>query len=130
MVEKVLLHYEAHWCKLKQRRGLKTDPYSTPYPRFCAVELKPFVETNYYWGRTPIIGSISNSIMLRFMKQYVMIYDIKFFCRSKNIPQTNNFLSIAFSIFSVRLINAWAVEKVFWNPNCFCIEIAGRLRIS
>ena len=40
------------------------------------------------------------------------------FCKSTKTPQTNFLLSIAFSIFSIRLITACAhvVEIFFWNP--------------
>ena len=60
------------------------------------------------------------------MKQYVKIYSIKCFLQIKKDP-TNILLSIAFSIFLIRLIliTACAVENFFEIHIVFCIESSG-----
>ena len=71
-------------------------------------------------GRKPTIGYISYSIMWKFIKQYVMIKCIKCFLQLNKDSISKRFIIyIAFSIFSIRLITACAVEKSFWGPNIF-----------
>ena len=48
-----------------------------------------------------------------------LIYSIKYFLQVRKTPRTNILLSIAFSIFSIKLITECAVKILFWNPNCF-----------
>ena len=58
--------------------------------------------------------------MGKFIKQYVVIYSIKLitlslaFCKSTKALQTKSLLSIAFSVFLIRLITACTVEKIFY----------------
>ena len=64
-----------------------------------------------------------------FMKQYAMNY-IKYYIKSTKTPQTNILLSIASSIFSIRLIiTACAVEIFFEIQIVFCIDPFGHSKI-
>ena len=63
------------------------------------------------------------------MKQYVMIYSIKCFFFSKT-PQANILLSIVFSIFSIGLITACAVENFFEIQIVFYIEPFGHSKTT
>ena len=115
-IVRMLWNYEDHWYILKKRRGPRTDPWGTPYWKFGISKSNPFIVTNcFLLERQEENQQLAISLIPKFIKQYFMIYSIKSFANQQRLHKQ----SIAFSIFSIRLITASAVEKLFWNPNCF-----------
>ena len=103
-----LWHYEDHWYIFKKEEDLEETPAAPHIKALCFR-----VKSIYCYkllsvrevGRKTTIGYILYSKKWKFMT-----------------PRTKTSLSIAFSIFSIRLITACVVENVFWNPNCIYIE--------
>ena len=58
-----------------------------------------------------------------------LIYSIKYFLQVRKTPRTNILLSIAFSIFSIKLITECAVKFYFGIQIAFYIEPFGHSKI-
>ena len=109
-----------------KKKGTQNRPLRHPMLKTLYFRVK-----SIYWykllsvrkvGRKPTIGYISYTMVWKFMKQYIMIYSIKCFLQI-NKDSTNILLSIAFSIFSIRLMTACLVENFFFEIQIvFCIE--------
>ena len=109
--------------------GTQNRPQGTPHWKLCVSDSNPFIvsyttllSVRGVARRKPIIGYNSYSVVWKFMKQYVMIYSIKFFFASQQKDFTNeNFIIYClFNVFN-KANYCMCTRKKFWNPNQFVI---------
>ena len=126
---KTLLHYEDHWYILKKKVwGPRTDPKAPHIESFVfQIQIHLLLATQHCFllgvaRRKPTIGYNSYSVIWKFMKQYVMIYSVKYFFASQQKDFTNeNFIIYClFNVFN-KANYCMCTRKKFWNPNQFVI---------